>query len=102
MAGKQAAPLPGQAVTSRHVVAGPPTTNYQTSAIRDRSATWSPRSQPMRPGRIQIRLWVVAGLPADDPVLGDRLGRGHGAAQPAAATTPRPPTIPSHCWQRLE
>jgi hypothetical protein len=28
---------------------------YRTRTIGDRSATWSRRSQPVRPGRIQIR-----------------------------------------------
>jgi hypothetical protein len=31
----------------------------------------------------------LAGLSGDDPVLGGRLGRGHRAAQPATAITPR-------------
>jgi hypothetical protein len=33
MAGEQAAPLPGHAVTPRHVVAGPSIINYRTNAI---------------------------------------------------------------------
>jgi hypothetical protein len=37
------------------LIAGPPIISYRTSAIGDRWATWSRRSQPERPGRIQIR-----------------------------------------------
>jgi hypothetical protein len=67
-----------------------------TRAICDRSATWSPK-EPTRatwtnPDPPSGRL---AGLSADDLVLGGRLGRGHRAAQPATAITQRPRTIPS-------
>jgi hypothetical protein len=54
MAGEQAPPLSGHA--------SPPVTwslatdrQLPDKAIRDRSATWSRRSQPVRPGRVQIR-----------------------------------------------
>jgi hypothetical protein len=54
MAGEQAAPLPGHATT-------PSSSRWPTDhqlpdkAIGDRSATWSRRSQPVRPERVQIR-----------------------------------------------
>jgi len=103
MAGEQAAPLPGHATTPRHVVAGPIDHQLPDNAIYEigrprraegaTRATWTSADPPSG--------WL-AGLSGDDPVLGDRLGRGHGAAQPAAVITPRRPTIPSNCWQRLE
>ena len=56
MAGEQAAPLPGHATTPRHVVAGPIDHQLPDKRhMRDRSPTWSRRSQPVRPGRVQIR-----------------------------------------------
>jgi hypothetical protein len=96
MAGEQAAPLPGHAVTPLTWSLAPSIINYRTNAIYEISrplraegatrATWTSADPPAG--------WL-AGLSGDDPVLGGRLGRGHRAAQPAAAITPRPPTIPS-------
>jgi hypothetical protein len=94
MAEEQAAPPPGHAVTP-HVVAGRPIINYRTRANTRSVAHLEPK-EPTRATRTSADppSGRLAGLPADDPVLGDRLGRGHRAAQPAAAITPRPPTIP--------
>src|SRR4029453_11042838 len=78
-----AMPLP------HHVVAGPPIISTAgTRAICDRWATWSRRSQS-RATRTSADppSGRLAGLPADDPVLGDRLGGGHRAGQPAVAIT---------------
>jgi hypothetical protein len=103
MAGEQAAPLSGHAVTPVTWSLAPSIINYRTNAIyeiarplRAEGATRATRTSADPPSG-----WL-AGLSGDDPVLGGRLGRGHGAAQPAAVITPRRPTIPSHCWQRLE
>ena len=50
-----------------------------------------PKEPPVRPGRgaDPPSGWRTAGLSGDDPVLGGRFSRGHRAAQPAAAITPR-------------
>jgi hypothetical protein len=87
MAGEEVAHDPAMPLP-HHVVAGPPISNNRIGAIRDRSghlvpkeptcATWTSADPPS--GRL-------AGVSADDPVLGGRLGRGHRAAQPAAAIT---------------
>ena len=92
MAGEQAPPGPGHAVIPSRG-RWPTDRQRPTRAIGDRSATRNRRSQ--------LRAtWTntdppsgrLAGLSADDPVLGGRLGRGHRAAQPAAAITQRAPT----------
>jgi hypothetical protein len=54
MAGEQPAPRPGHAVIPSRV-AGAAIVNDRPRAIGDRSATRNRRSQPVRPGRIQIR-----------------------------------------------
>jgi hypothetical protein len=54
MAGEQAAPPPGHAVP-RHVVAGRPIINYRIRANTRSVGHLEPRSQPVRPGRVQIR-----------------------------------------------
>jgi hypothetical protein len=84
MAGKQAAPLPGHAVTPSRS-RWPTDHHYRTRAntrsvghLEPKGATRATRTSADPPS------WRLAGLPADDPVLGDRLGRGHRAAQPAA------------------
>jgi hypothetical protein len=56
MAGKQAAPPPGHAVTPRHVVAGPIDHQLPDKRhIRESVAHLEPKEPPVRPGRVQIR-----------------------------------------------
>src|SRR5215211_8016293 len=99
MAGEQAPPGPGPAVIPSRG-RWPTDRQRPTRAIGDRSATrnrgsqlhatWTNTDPPS--GRL-------AGLSADDPVLGHRLGRGHRAAQPATAITQMAPTITPNCRQ---
>jgi hypothetical protein len=60
MAGEQAAPLSGHAVTPRHVVAGPIDHQLPDKRhLRDRSPTQSRRSHPCDLDECRSALWVV-------------------------------------------
>jgi hypothetical protein len=94
MAGEQAAPLPGHAVTPSR--SRWPTDHHYRTRANTRSVGHLEPKEPTRATRTSADppSGRLAGLPADDPVLGDRLGRGHRAAQPAAITQGHPPSRP--------
>jgi hypothetical protein len=94
MAGKQAAPLPGHAVTPSR--SRWPTDHHYRTRANTRSVGHLEPKEPTRATRTSADppAGRLAGLPADDPVLGGRLGRGHRAAQPAAITQSHPPSRP--------
>jgi hypothetical protein len=55
MAGEQAAPLPGHAVTPLTWSLAPSIINYRTHAIYEIGCPLRAEEPPVRPGRVQIR-----------------------------------------------